>query len=115
MHVLKSLYPADHVDGPHIAAENDPRWVHGDGIESLIEHPGRMTHASVAGTDLDAWRAAVTPGTRLCFFETVSNPTLEVMDIQGIARIAHDARDGVHDAAMRAHTSSKNASASERV
>ena len=23
------------------------------GIESLIEHPGRMTHASVAGTDLE--------------------------------------------------------------
>ena len=45
----------------------------------------------VDGTDLDAWRAAVTPGTRLCFFETLSNPTLEVMDIQGIAWIAHDA------------------------
>ena len=23
------------------------------GVESLIEHPGRMTHASVAGTDLE--------------------------------------------------------------
>jgi cystathionine gamma-synthase len=23
------------------------------GIESLIEHPGRMTHASVAGTELE--------------------------------------------------------------
>ncbi|ARJ69998.1 aminotransferase class I/II-fold pyridoxal phosphate-dependent enzyme [Paracoccus contaminans] len=45
----------------------------------------------VDGTDLDAWERAVTPGTRACFFETVSNPTLEVMDIAGIARIAHAA------------------------
>lgn len=43
------------------------------------------------GTDLDQWRAAVTPGTRAVFFETVSNPTLEVMDIAGIADIAHAA------------------------
>ncbi|GIM67349.1 hypothetical protein Pve01_89100 [Planomonospora venezuelensis] len=27
--------------------------VEADGVESLIEHPGRMTHASVAGTDLE--------------------------------------------------------------
>ena len=45
----------------------------------------------VDGTDLGAWRAAVTPGTKACFFETVSNPTLEVMDIEGIAKIAHAA------------------------
>lgn len=43
------------------------------------------------GTDLDRWRQAVTPGTKACFFETVSNPTLEVMDIAGIAEIAHAA------------------------
>ena len=45
----------------------------------------------VDGTDLDQWRATVTPGTKACFFETVSNPTLEVMDITGIAGIAHAA------------------------
>ena len=45
----------------------------------------------VDGTDLDQWRATVTPGTKACFFETVSNPTLEVMDITGIAAIAHAA------------------------
>jgi cystathionine gamma-synthase len=31
-------------------------WILGEslgGVESLIEHPGRMTHASVAGTDLE--------------------------------------------------------------
>ena len=45
----------------------------------------------IDGTDLDNWRKAVTPGTRAVFFETVSNPTLEVMDIAGIADIARAA------------------------
>ena len=43
----------------------------------------------VDGTDLDQWRAALTPGTKAAFFETVSNPTLEVIDIAGVAAIAH--------------------------
>ena len=47
--------------------------------------------ALVDGTDLAEWQAAVTPGTRVVFFESVSNPVLEVMDIAGIARIAHAA------------------------
>ncbi len=44
----------------------------------------------VDGTDLDQWRAAVRPGTRAVFFETVANPTLEVVDIAAVAGIAHD-------------------------
>lgn len=43
----------------------------------------------VDGTSLEAWRAAVRDDTKLCFFESVSNPTLEVMDVAGIAKIAH--------------------------
>lgn len=45
----------------------------------------------VDGADLDQWRAAVRPGTKAVFFETVSNPTLEVIDIAGVAEIAHAA------------------------
>lgn len=45
----------------------------------------------VDGTDLDQWRAAVRPGTKAVFFETVSNPTLEVIDIAAVAGIAHAA------------------------
>ncbi|ARE39326.1 O-acetylhomoserine sulfhydrylase [Rhodovulum sp. P5] len=45
----------------------------------------------VDGTDLDQWRAAVTPGTRAVFFETVSNPVLEVIDTAAVAEIAHAA------------------------
>ncbi|MDD9746120.1 MULTISPECIES: O-succinylhomoserine sulfhydrylase [Marinovum] len=43
----------------------------------------------VDGTDLEAWRAAVREDTRLCFFESMSNPTLEIVDIAGVAEIAH--------------------------
>lgn len=43
----------------------------------------------VDGTDLEQWRAAVRPDTRVVFFETMSNPTLEVIDIAGVAEIAH--------------------------
>jgi O-succinylhomoserine sulfhydrylase len=43
----------------------------------------------VDGTDLDAWRRAVQPGTRAVFLESVSNPTLEVIDLRAVADIAH--------------------------
>ena len=43
----------------------------------------------VDGTDLDAWRAAVRPDTALVFFEAISNPTLEVIDIKSVSEIAH--------------------------
>ena len=42
----------------------------------------------VDGTDPAAWAAAIRPGTRAVFFETVSNPTLEVVDIAAVARLA---------------------------
>lgn len=43
----------------------------------------------VDGTDLDQWRAAIRPDTRAVFFESVSNPTLEVIDIAAVAELAH--------------------------
>jgi O-succinylhomoserine sulfhydrylase len=45
----------------------------------------------VDGTDLDQWRRAVTPGTKAVFFESMSNPTLEIIDIAAVADIAHAA------------------------
>ena len=43
----------------------------------------------VDGTDLNAWRAAVRPDTKVCFLESISNPTLEVVDIKNVSKIAH--------------------------
>jgi O-succinylhomoserine sulfhydrylase len=43
----------------------------------------------VDGADLDQWRAAVTADTKAVFFESMSNPTLELVDIKSVAEIAH--------------------------
>ena len=44
----------------------------------------------VDGLDLAQWRAAMRPDTRAVFFESVSNPTLEVIDIKAVSDIAHE-------------------------
>src|SRR5881392_3120713 len=40
--------------------------------------------------DLDAWRAAIRPETRLLFGETLGNPGLDVLDIPRVAALAHE-------------------------
>ncbi|OBH63950.1 bifunctional o-acetylhomoserine/o-acetylserine sulfhydrylase [Mycobacterium sp. E2479] len=39
--------------------------------------------------DLDSWQAAVRPNTKAFFGETISNPQIDVLDIPGVARVAH--------------------------
>jgi O-acetylhomoserine (thiol)-lyase len=51
------------------------------GIETTFVKPG----------DIDGWRAAVRPNTKLFFGETVGNPGLDVLDIPTVAQIAHEA------------------------
>ena len=60
-----------------VVADILPRW----GIEVTL----------VDGTDLNAWKAAMQPNTKAVFLESVSNPTLEVIDITAVAEIAHAA------------------------
>ena len=45
----------------------------------------------VDGPDLEAWKAAVRPNTRLMFLESPANPLLEVIDIAAVAELAHAA------------------------
>jgi len=45
----------------------------------------------VALTDVDAWRAALTPKTRLLFLETPSNPLNAIADISALAELSADA------------------------
>ncbi len=52
------------------------------GIETTFVKPG----------DIDGWKAAVRPNTRLFFGETVGNPGLDVLDIPTVAQIAHEAK-----------------------
>jgi O-acetylhomoserine (thiol)-lyase len=41
--------------------------------------------------DIDGWRRAIRPNTRLLFGETLGNPGLDVLDIPSVAAVAHDA------------------------
>ena len=52
------------------------------GIDTTFVKPG----------DIDGWRAAVRPNTKLLFGETVGNPGLDVLDIPTISAIAHEAK-----------------------
>jgi O-succinylhomoserine sulfhydrylase len=45
----------------------------------------------VDGSDLTAWADAIRPNTKALFLESPTNPTLEVYDIEAIAKIAHQA------------------------
>ncbi|MCV6594141.1 MAG: O-succinylhomoserine sulfhydrylase [Silicimonas sp.] len=44
----------------------------------------------VDGTDLAAWEAALRPDTKAVFLESMSNPTLEVIDLKAVADLAHN-------------------------
>ena len=39
--------------------------------------------------DLDAWSAAVQPNTKAFFAETIGNPKVSILDIEGVADVAH--------------------------
>jgi O-succinylhomoserine sulfhydrylase len=45
----------------------------------------------VDGTDLDQWRDALKSGAACIFLETPSNPTLEIIDLPAVIKLAHDA------------------------
>ena len=74
--------------GDHLVAS---RALFGSCLYILEEIMPRMgvNVTFVDGTNLDAWRGAVTPDTKIVFFETISNPTLEVIDIAAVSEIAH--------------------------
>lgn len=76
--------------GDHVVA---PRAMFGTNrsiIEDFLPSFG-VTSTLVDGTDLDAWRRAVRPETKAFFLESPANPTLEVIDIPAVAKIAHAA------------------------
>ena len=58
-------------------------------VEDLLPRFGIET-TLIDGRDLAAWQAAMRPNTKVCFLETPSNPTLEVIDLAAVAAIAHD-------------------------
>jgi O-succinylhomoserine sulfhydrylase len=76
--------------GEHIVA---PRGVFGTVVplfDQILKKLGIET-TWVDLPDLDAWRRAIRPSTRLLFVETPSNPVCEIADIAALAEIARKA------------------------
>jgi O-succinylhomoserine sulfhydrylase len=82
--VLAPLKAGDHVVASK-AMFGSCRYV----VEDLLPRYG-IQSTLVDGLDLDQWKKAMRPNTRTCFLESPTNPTLEVLDIPAIAKIAHD-------------------------
>ena len=58
-------------------------------VETLCPRFG-IACTLVDGRDLDAWRKAIRPNTKMVFFETPSNPNLELVDIAAVCKIARE-------------------------
>lgn len=76
--------------GDHVICSRD---VFGSTVGLFQKYLGKfgIDVSFVALRDPDAWRAAVTPKTRLLYCETPSNPLCEVADLPALAQIAHAA------------------------
>jgi O-succinylhomoserine sulfhydrylase len=83
--ILCSLKAGDHVVSAK-ALFGSCRYI----VEDLVPRYG-ITSTLVDGKNLEEWRKAVRPNTKIFFLESPTNPTLEVVDIAAVAKIAHDA------------------------
>jgi O-succinylhomoserine sulfhydrylase len=81
--LLCSVKAGDHVVAAR-ALFGSCRWV----VEKLMPQYGIET-TLIDGRDAKAWEEAIRPNTKLFFLESPTNPTLEVVDIAHVARLAN--------------------------
>lgn len=67
------------------AAFGPTRWV----TDNLLPRFG-IEVSPIDGGDLEAWKVAIRPNTRMFFFETPANPTMDIVDIAAVSAIARD-------------------------
>ena len=82
--LLCQLSAGDHVVAAK-AAFGSCRWL----VDTLLPRFAIETSV-VDGRDLDAWKAASKPNTKLFFFETPANPNMRLVDIAAMSAIARD-------------------------
>ncbi len=74
--------------GDHIVAARalfgSCRWV----VETLAPRYG-IEFTLVDGRSLENWEQAIRPNTKVFFLESPTNPTLELVDIAGVAKLAN--------------------------
>jgi O-succinylhomoserine sulfhydrylase len=83
--LLCQLKAGDHVVAGR-ALFGSCRWL----TDTLLPKFGVET-TIVDGRENDAWAAAIRPNTKLFFFETPANPTLDIVDLEAVCAIARDA------------------------
>ncbi|HZQ40694.1 MAG TPA: O-succinylhomoserine sulfhydrylase [Rhizomicrobium sp.] len=87
MAAVSAIFLAGLKIGDHVVSANalfgSCRYV----IETVLSRFG-VSATFVDGSDLAAWEAAMRPQTKLLFIETPSNPTLLIVDIAAVAKIA---------------------------
>ncbi|HRY06921.1 MAG TPA: O-succinylhomoserine sulfhydrylase [Hyphomicrobiaceae bacterium] len=83
--ILAGLSAGDHIVSAR-ALFGSCRYI----VEDLCPRFG-IQSTLVDGRDLEAWKAAVRPNTKAFFFETPTNPTMELVDIAEVSKIAHAA------------------------
>ena len=74
--------------GDHIVASKSVFGSTHQIITQLLPRWG-ITYSYVDGGNLEQWENAIQSNTKLFFLETPSNPGLDILDIEGISRIAH--------------------------
>jgi len=57
-------------------------------IEEILPRFG-IANTLVDGSDVDQWQSAMRPETKMLFLETPSNPTLAIVDLKAVAKLAH--------------------------
>jgi len=75
--------------GSHVVAS---RAIYG-GSHNLLHYTLRrfgIDTTFVDPRDLEAWRTAIRPNTKILFGETLGNPGLDVLDVRAVADIAHE-------------------------
>lgn len=80
--LLCQLSVGDHLVAAK-AAFGSCRWL----VDNLLPRFGIETTA-VDGRDLKAWEEAIRPNTKVFFFETPANPTMDIVDLRGLCDIA---------------------------
>ena len=80
--LLCQLQQGDHVVAAR-AAFGSCRWL----TDSLLPKFG-ITTTMIDSRDNDQWQAAIQPNTKVFFFETPANPTLDVVDLEAVCTLA---------------------------
>jgi len=82
--MLSQLSHGDHVVAGR-AAFGSCRWL----VDQLLPRFG-IGGTTIDARDLDQWKAAIRPETRVFFFETPANPTMDIVDLKAVCDLAKE-------------------------